>query len=967
MIFEKRAPGLPAAGAAAAAVLAAAGACAAQAPSPDAPLATAGESGRTLGDLVVTAERRAERPQETPLAVSAFSAPDLRARQIDGGQDLLLGVPNTNYARGNFGGYNLSIRGIGSKFVGNSGEYGVSVHENATPLAANRLADADYFDVERVEVLRGPQGTLYGRNATGGAINVLTVRPGDRLGGWARAELGSYGERRFEGALNLPLNDMMAVRWAGFSLKRDGFGENLATGGRLDGRDIQAWRLTFRLHPNDVLDVNVMWEQFGEKDDRARAGKQLCIADPGPATVEGVPVSPLNRGLLSQGCLPGSRYSPAALGAVNTAATITGLYLPIIGLAPPGSLEANQVQSGSLHDVEAARDPIYQARENFFQIDAKIALSDALAFESLTGFNYDRGYSYQDYTRVRPDQPFAPTGLSTPLFPGGVVNDPQLGPSRTLLSFDYYPTRSKEFTQEARLYSDGAGPWNFSVGAFHSQYDIRAEYYIFSNGLTALAQFQDALFGVPNILPIYVDPDWPLRGALGHNYYVNSSTNSVTSDAIFGELYWRATASLHLTAGFRLTRDRKQAQPDPVTLLAAPTQAAPPPASGQIPNPNFNGGRGHPLAPVLTRTDTAPTGRFNIEWTPKLGFTDRTMVYASYSRGYKGGGFNTPCDIQSPGCAGVPATFAPEYVNAYEIGTKNVLAHGAMALNLTGFHYDYKGYQVSAIINKASVNRNVDAMIDGLELETIWQPTRRLRVNLDAGWLRTSIRDGAFIDTLDRTQGNPALAVIKAQDGSNCVVNRAGLASLLATQQGLPGAPVVAGVTGNPTALLSACSGLSSAFGLYDYAGLNVATAPIAVDHAPRANSIVNVGQGVPVSLRGKQLPNAPGWTVSFGAQYDWDVADWRVTLRGDYYRQGDSYARIYNTVTDRLRGYGEINSTLTFVRPELGLDVQLFVRNLTNAQPITNLYLADDSSGLFTNSFTLDPRLFGAAVTKHF
>jgi outer membrane receptor protein involved in Fe transport len=953
-----------------AALLAAAGSAVAQTRGADAPLATRPAGGETLEGLVVTAERREARAQDVPMAVTAFSAEDLRARRIDGGRDLLLGAPNVNFARSNFGGYSLSIRGIGSKFIGNSGEYGVSVHENATPMNYNRLADADFFDVERVEVLRGPQGTLYGRNATGGAINIITARPTDRFEGWVRGELANYDSRRFSGAINVPLNEMMAVRWAGFSLKRDGFGRNLTTGGRVDGRDIQASRLTFRLHPDEAIDVNVLWERFDEKDDRSRIGKQLCIPDPGPAVVSGVAVSATNRGLLSQGCLPGSRYSPAAYGAVNTAATLTGMYLPFIGLAAPGSMQAGKIQDSNLLDVESVRDPIYQARENFFQIDAKAALGHGLTFESLTGFNYDRGRSYQDYNRVAATASFAPTGLAAALFPGGVLNDPQLGPSRTLLSFDYYPVHSKEVTQEARLWSDFAGPWNFSAGVFHSGYRIRADYDLFSNGLTAFARFYDAATGVPDTLPFYVDPNSPPSG-LGHNYYVNAASTQVTSDALFGELYWRPTAGLKVTGGFRLTRDHKEAQPDPITLLAAPTVAAPPPASGQTANRYFNGGIGHPPAPTLTRSDTAPTGRFNVEWTPDLGFTDRTMVYASFSRGYKGGGFNTPCDPASPGCAGVPATFAPEYVNAYEIGTKNVLAHGAVVLNLTGFHYDYTGYQVSSIINKASVNQNIDAGIDGLELETVWQPTRALRFNLDAGWLRTAIKGGAFIDTLDRTQGNPALAVIKAQDASNCVVNRAALARLLAVQQGAPGAPVVAGVTGAPTALLGACSGALGAFGLYDYAGMNVATAPIVVDNAPLPNSIVRVGQGVPVSLDGRQLPNAPDWTLSFGAQYTWDLAGdlagWRATLRGDYYRQGESYARIYNTASDKLRGYQQINATLTFLRPASGLEVQLYVKNLTDEQPITNLYLADDSSGLFTNSFTLNPRQFGVAAAKRF
>jgi outer membrane receptor protein involved in Fe transport len=919
-----------------------------------------------VGELVITAERRPEQLQLAPVAVSAFSADDLRAARIDGGRNLPQAVPNVTFGRSNFGGYNLAIRGVGSKFVGPSGEYGVSIHENATPIANNRLADAEFYDVERIEVLRGPQGTLYGRNATGGVVNIITAKPGRTFGGWATADVGSYDTRRFEGAINLPLNDMMAMRWAGFVLKRDGVGKNLLSGHEVDGRDLAGSRLSFRLNPSDALDLVALWEHFNEKDDRARAGKQLCIPDPGPASLGAVPVSTLNRGFLSQGCLPGSRYSPAALGAVNTSATLPGLFLPLIGLAPGGNLLAGKVQDANLHDIESTRDPIYQARSDFFQIDAKLRLSSSLRLESLTGFNDDKGYSYQDYTRAAPTGTFQPVGLAAVLFPGGVVNDLQAGPSNTLQSFDYYRTRAKDFSQEVRLWSEFGGAWNFSLGANHAESRTRTGYYVFSDGPTAFAQAQDAVAGTPNTFPIYVEQTFPPTGQ-GHNYYASNGRNRVSSDAAFGELYWRPTKALQVTGGLRVTRDHKESAPDLISLLATPTVAAPPPASGQIPNPAFNGGRGTVRGPELTRTDSAVTGRFNVSWRPDLPITDQTLVYASYSRGYKAGGFNAPCDTQSPGCMEAPRTFDPEYVDAVELGTKNVLAGGRLALNLTAFHYVYSDYQVASIINKSTVNQNVDAKIAGLEIESVWQATRDLRFNLSAGLLHTAIRRGEVIDPLNRTQGDPGLALVKAQDGSNCVVNRAALASLVTVQEALPGAPNVLGVTGSPAALLGACSGLYSALGLYDYAGRNVSTAQIVVDSSPQPNRIVAVGQGVPTSIAGKRLPNAPEWTLNFGAQYSWRLPNWRITLRGDYYRQGGSYARIFNTVSDFMRGYDNLNGSLTFAGSPLALEFQLYVKNLTDAQPLTNLYLSDDSSGLFTNTFTLDPRQYGLAVTKRF
>lgn len=918
-----------------------------------------------VDELIVTAERREGSLQEVPMAVSAFTGEDLRAARLDGPSELFRATPNSNYSRSNFGTYNLSIRGVGSKFIGLSGEYGVSILVNATPLTFSRLADAQFFDVERVEVLRGPQGALYGRNATGGAVNILTARPADRFEGSLTAEYGNYDTIRLQGALNLPLNEMMALRLAGFVLKRDGFMTNVATGADIDDRDIQAFRASFRLHPNEVFDLNAMWERFNEKDSRSRVGRALCISDPGPASIGAVPVLGVNRGYLSQGCLPGSRYSPDAAGAVNSLATLAGIYLPLIGMAQ-GDLFAGKVLDSDLRHIEAARAPIYAVRTDFFQIDAKLRLRPGLTLQSLTGFNNDHQYSYQDYLRLTPNAPFTPVGPAAALFPGGFVVGGQVGRANTLRSFDYYPTRSKEFSQEVRLVSDFGGAWDFTVGVAHREFSADSRYYVLSNGLTAFAAVQDAAAGSPGLLPYYIDRAFPPDGT-GHNYYVNASSNRMNSSSAYGELIWRPTAALRLTGGLRVTRGRKTSEPSPITLFAPPLVVATPPASGQRLNPAFNGGRGQPAAPVLKLSDTATTGRLNVEWTPDLDFTDSSIVYASYSRGYKGGGFNTPCDPQSPGCGSVPQTFAPEHVDAFEVGSKNVLAGGKLALNLTGFYYNYDGYQVAGTINKSSVNQNIDARIYGLEVESVWEPIPDLQFNLAAGWLRTKIRSGAVLDTLDRTQGDPRLAVVKAQDASNCVVNRAALANLVAIQQRLPGAPTISGVSGNPAALLAACSGAYAALGLYNYAGMNVMTAPIAVNNAPLPNSIVQVGQGVAASLRGNRLPNAPEWTVSLGAQYSWSLADWRATLRGDYYRQGDSYARIFNTETDKLKGYPLVNATLTLQAPRRDLDVQLYVRNLTDETPITDFYLTDDSSGLFTNTFTVEPRTYGVAVTKRF
>ncbi|WP_296600166.1 TonB-dependent receptor plug domain-containing protein, partial [Phenylobacterium sp.] len=115
-----------------------------------------GGQSNVIEELVVTAQRKEEALQDVPIAVSAFDQNALEKSKIDGGPNLVLAVPNVNFSKGNFTGYNFQIRGIGSKLVAGSGDAGTGIHLNNAPLIANNLFETEFYDVERVEVLRGP-------------------------------------------------------------------------------------------------------------------------------------------------------------------------------------------------------------------------------------------------------------------------------------------------------------------------------------------------------------------------------------------------------------------------------------------------------------------------------------------------------------------------------------------------------------------------------------------------------------------------------------------------------------------------------------------------------------------------------------------------------------------------------------------------------------------------------------------
>jgi len=224
--------------------------------------AAEGSGTTVIEELVVTAQKKEEAIQDVPIAVSAFSQDSLAKSKIDGGPNLVLAIPNVNFSKGNFTGYNFQIRGIGSKLVAGSGDSGTGIHQNNVPLIANNLFETEFYDVERVEVLRGPQGTLYGRNATGGVVNMITNKPVDHFEANLRAELGNFGSQKFRGMINVPLGDKLAVRLAGSTLKRDGYGKNTFTGNDADDRDLYGLRASVAFTPTDNFKAILTFDRF---------------------------------------------------------------------------------------------------------------------------------------------------------------------------------------------------------------------------------------------------------------------------------------------------------------------------------------------------------------------------------------------------------------------------------------------------------------------------------------------------------------------------------------------------------------------------------------------------------------------------------------------------------------------------------------------------------------------------------
>jgi outer membrane receptor protein involved in Fe transport len=921
--------------------------------------ADAPESTRTLATVTVTTQKTEQSIQDVPIAVSAFDEDAINRLQLTGGADLVKAVPNVSFTKGNFTGSNFKIRGIGNDAVAQSSDAGVGIHQNDVPLGANFLFEQEYFDIERVEVLRGPQGTLYGRNSTGGVVNIITRKPAfGEFQADAALTYGNYNTIKAQGMVNLPVGEKVALRVAGAITQRDGFTDNTVTGSDVDGRDLWSVRATLGFEPSDNFRGWLSYEHFEEDDNRIRAGKQLCKKDPTKSSFAGIPITGLDTVITSLGC----QEAPLSQSneRVNSAGTLGGGLGILAGLLNGDAFTAPL--DPNLRNIESALEPVYQAQQDLYTLKLELDIGDSLKLTSLTSRNETDQVSVDDYNKIAPTVAFnaagnplgnpALAGLYQVLFPGGVVSDPQLGVSNLFRTFDISGGATETTTQEFRLQSSYDGPFNFNLGMIYvdgeaiDPQDNQAGYYVLSNSLTALTQLNNALGGAifGGLTPLdesNPDNDGVVLNStegFGRNYFRSLSPYRLKSKAFFGEGYYDVTDELKFTLGLRYTNDEKEQDIVPSALFT-PVTALPE--------------AGVPIG-LLQADFQETTGRIGLDWSPTLNATDDTLVYAFYSKGYKGGGLNPP---QPAGANLFPQTFEPEFVDAFELGTKNTFANNTQSLNVTGFYYDYTGYQITQIVNRTSANFNVDAKISGLEVEYLWTPADNWLLTANLGLLKSELQGTSGIDVLDRTNGDPNFVTLKnASTYSNCVVSAQGYATVLGAIQG-----AVLNNGDSRGLCAGAFAGQEAAFGLGNvtYVDGNGVTQTIGA---------LTPFDGVSKDLDGNKLPGTPDMTLNLAAEYTFNSlndSNWDMTVRGDFYYQADSYSRVFNTQRDELDSWTNLNLSVVLANEESGWGVEAFAKNITDEEVITGAYLTDDSSGLFTNIFLTEPALYGITVRK--
>ena len=954
--------------------------------------------------IVVTAQRRAESLQAVPIAVSAFDAKALEAQQIDNASDLQLTLPNITFSKGNFTGSSFTIRGVGDLCVGFSCDSATGIHVNGSPLFGTRLFETEYFDLERIEVLRGPQGTLFGRNATSGVVNFITAKPNlSDFQARAEGEYSNFDSIKAKGMINVPIGNTLGVRVAGFYLKRDGYTTNLFDGSDIDGRDMYAVRGSVRWEPGPDTTLDLMGYYFREDDDRLRIQKQLCQRDP--------------TGIL--GCLNNRRDTAKVNGnatfpSVLGSREVFGLngIPPALGLGT-GSLygpDANfgSVEPGDVRTVNTDFTPEYftdeiQAQAHLDQHFGKINIG-------LTGI-YQRTKidSRQDYnldvanrTSIQPGLNSLaflaangiPTGIAAPAFvPGSAAYFAPIaaalipqGPTAPLctsntnpnllgayggdsvcgagpLAFDRSTGRNESWSGEAIITSDFDGPINFLFGGIYAEsLTTNGDYYVNAFAI----DYFSGIFGSFSSFGAGLPPSF-----LGPGYFLNHDERfKLKSYGLFGEAYVDLTDRLKITGGIRYNNDKKNDISN--SLLAnflipyGTTGSAfdSPFAAGYDADTGVTGLPGPQRFRERSVSFDEFTGRAVIDFQ----ITPRNLVYASYSRGYKSGGINPALQVIIPG---VTESFAPEIVDAFELGSKNTFANGALQLNLTAFYYKYSGLQLSRIVARTSLNDNVNANIYGFEAEAFVRPSPNTQVNLGFSYLKTEVTDDRlFINQRDPSGGLANSVIIKdVGQAFNCAVvaNAGGQAAadgfVTAVNNGINASKGLTAANGlrGPTAFPSD-SGLGAATGAYSSCDALVAAA------AGTGGAITVYGGGVPVSIKGNELPQAPNLKFSAGIQHTIDLSGgFTLVPRFDVSFTGSSYGNIFNGRVNRIEPYEIANAQIQLNAAEDRWFVRGFIQNIFDNNAVTGLYLTDQSSGLFTNIFTLEPRRYGIAAGVNF
>ncbi|GAB5451245.1 MAG: TonB-dependent receptor [Halioglobus sp.] len=632
---------------------------------------------QALEEVIVTAQRREQSMQDIPMSISAFSGEDLELRQIDGLVNLQYQVPNLLVD-----GLRTSIRGVGNNAISSTAEAGLGYHVNDVYLNEPLFVSSEYFDLERVEVLRGPQGTLYGRNTTAGVINIHTRKPHDELGGYLATTVGNYDTLKFKGALNLPVTDSIRQRFSGMYLNRDGYTDNDYTGDAVDGRDSYELRSSTSFDFSDSLSADLVVSYLKEDSDRSFRTKGVCTKDADYGC------SPLSTGFETPD-VSGSLYQ--TLNLIN----FGGSLLPL------GDYFADASNPDDFRTVNIDQEPTYDVEQLGLSLELNYEWGD-YAFTSLTGYYDTEGDVFWDFDRFATD-----VRLNRPVTYR--ANGKDVITSDLIQSGRRELRDVEQFTQEFRIASSYDGWFNFLLGAFYYDED-RASQTLITHPVLAASQQS---LGLPDEYEMY---------------NIQTDPAKTESFALFGEAYSQINDQTRLTLGLRYTDDEKSSRSRALLL--------------NITDPTWG---------EAADDWQEFTGKATLEFS----VNEDSLLFASFSRGYKAGGLNPPGteDMQA---------FDPEYLYAYEIGSKNLFLDGRLQANFGAFYYDYEDMQIGQINETAALTVNSDAEVMGAEAEFTFAATESLLFDMSLSWLDMELN--GFISSDEGDPDGIAPGTVAARD-----------------------------------------------------------------------------------------------------------------------------------------------------------------------------------------------------------
>ena len=624
-----------------------------------------------IEEVVVTAQKRSESLQNVPVSVTALTSTQLAGLKLDNASTLTSQIPNlqVNGIVGE-GSPLFSLRGVSMFDYSLSQSSPVASYIDEVYKGNFVLFGVEMYDLERIEVLRAPQGTLYGKNTTGGAINFITHKPGFDTEGYVKAGFGNFNRKEAEGAFQAGLiPDKLAFRVAATYTKADGFIHNVLPGHPdMEGVDQYGVRLSVLYKATDALDFTL------------RLSKSMQ--------------DPQNYAIVD--------------GRVNAAgAGFAGYYRTSDGTATGAPLADNQVGQ----DFTPRRRQDNQAAE----LTVNWKVSPNYAVTSIT--SVDQGSLYN------------PEGTD------GAAIDIWKIP---------YTGKTRQFTQDLRLTTTGDGQANFIVGSYY-QHEI-----IFNSTENQIFNFLDYNGDGAINYQDCVDSSYNTPGGgyaagvfinLSCRYY-NSFDQIRNSWAVYSDGSYKLSDLFKLRAGVRYNHDNG-IQKNALNQLRGPEGvpianilASAVPVLTLPGSPGYDAAVNQSFSHALH--NTAVTGRAGIDFTP----TKDSLLYASYSRGYRSAAFNAQFLFTQDDFT----TVEPETLDSVELGFKTAWFDNRLQIDGAIFHYQYKNQQIINVYptgQQPLINLK-KSKIDGGELEIVMRPVRDFTARIGLGFLNSKVQEGTL-------------------------------------------------------------------------------------------------------------------------------------------------------------------------------------------------------------------------------